>query len=217
VCPLSGAEMRVIASFTEPPTIHDISRLFDRSAMDVQKFLLRCAIQSANADAGPQGVHMGCFDYFLPIKLADAEIRAIAPAGGETHRVRFILKTYKLEKKNDFSEISAPGLNGEPLQFVRSHSRTLSTVFYFDERATNTDVRQSMKNVADLMNVDRQTHAPPVLSFEWAGFTLKCVLESVAQEFTSLFPDGRPLRGRMHVRLKEMLSLQELLQEAGRQ
>jgi hypothetical protein len=87
---------------------------------------------------GRKEFHMGCFDYFLPIKLADAEIRAIAPAGGETHRVRFILKTYKLEKKNDFSEISAPGLNGEPLQFVRSHSRTLSTVFYFDERATNT-------------------------------------------------------------------------------
>jgi len=93
----------------------------------------------------------------------------------------------------------------------------LSTVLYFDERATNTDVRQSMKNVADLMNVDRQTHAPPVLSFEWVGFTLKCVLESVAQEFSSLFPDGRPSRGRMHIRLKEMLSMQELLQEAGRE
>ncbi len=159
---------------------------------------------------------MGCFDAFLPIKLADAEIHAIAPAGA-IHRVRFILKTYKLEKKNDFSEISAPGLNGEPLQFVRSHSRALSMVLYFDERSTNTDVRQSMKSVADLVNVDRQTHAPPVLSFEWAGFTLKCVLESVAQEFSSPFPDGRPSRGRMHIRLREMLSLQELLQEAGRE
>ena len=49
-------------------------------------------------------------------------------AGGGTHRVRFILKTYKLEKKDDFSEIGAPGLNGEPLQFVRGHSRTLSMV-----------------------------------------------------------------------------------------
>jgi len=160
---------------------------------------------------------MGCFAFVLPIKLADAEIRAITPAGGAIHRVRFILKTYKLEKRNEFSEISAPGLNGEPLQFVRGHSRTLSTVLYYDERATNTDVRQSMKNVADLMNVDRQTHAPPVLSFEWVGLTLKCVLESVVQEFSSLFPDGRPSRGRMHIRLKEMLTLRELLQEAGRQ
>jgi hypothetical protein len=160
---------------------------------------------------------MGCFDAFLPIKLADAEIRAIAPAGGAIHRVRFILKSYKLEKTNDFSGISAPGLNGEPLQFVRSHARTLSMVLYFDERATNTDVRQSMKSVADMMNVDRQTHAPPVLSFEWVGFTLKCVLESSAQEFRSLFPDGRPSRGRMHIRLREMLSLQELLQEAERE
>jgi hypothetical protein len=160
---------------------------------------------------------MGCFAILLPIRLADAEIRTITPAGGGTHRVRFILKTYKLEKKNDFSEISAPGLNGEPLQFVRGHSRALSAVLYFDERATNTDVRQPMKNVADLMKVDRQTHAPPVLSFEWVGLTFKCVLESVAQEFSSQFPDGRPSRGRMHIRLREMLSLQELLQEAERQ
>ena len=160
---------------------------------------------------------MGCLSCLLPIKLADAEIRTIAPAGGGTHQVRFILKTYRLEKKNDFSEISAPGLSGEPLQFVRSHSRTLSAVLYFDERATKTDVRQSMKSVTDLMKVDRQTHAPPVLSFEWVGLTLKCVLESAAQEFSSLFPDGRPSRGRLHIRLREMLSLQELLQEAERQ
>ena len=160
---------------------------------------------------------MGWFDCCLPAKLGEAEIRVLAPAGGRTVRVSFVLKTFKLEKKNDFAEANAPGLNGRPLQFVGGHSRTLSAVLYVDGRATNTDVRQSMKSVADLMNVDRLTHAPPALSFEWKGFSLKCVLESVAEELSSVFPDGRPSRGRMHVRFRETLSLEELMQEAGRE
>ena len=161
---------------------------------------------------------MGCFDFLLPMTLGEAEIRVIPPAEVRTLRVSFILKTFKLAKKNDFGEMSVPGLNGEPLQFVRGHSRTLSTVLYFDGRATNTDVRQSMKHVTDLMNVDRHTHAPPVLSFEWTGFSLQCVLESsTVESFSSLFPDGRPSRGQMHVTFRESLTLQELLQEAGRE
>jgi hypothetical protein len=35
------------------------------------------------------------------------------------------------------------------------------------------------------------------------------------EEFSSLFPDGRPSRGKMHVRFREMLSLQELIREVG--
>jgi contractile injection system tube protein len=150
--------------------------------------------------------------------LAEAEIRVIQPADARTLRVTFIFKTFKLAKRNDFTETSVPGLNGEPLQFVRGHSRTLSAVLYFDGRATNTDVRQTMKQVTDLMNVDRNIHAPPVLSFEWTGFSLHCVLESsTVESFISLFPDGRPSRGRMHVTFRESLTLQELLQEAGRE
>jgi hypothetical protein len=132
--------------------------------------------------------------------------------------VSFILKTFTLAKENDFVEVSVPGLNGEPLQFVRGHSRTLSTVLYFDGRATNTDVRQAMRQVTDLMNVDRHTHAPPVLSFEWTGLSLRCVLErSTVKSFGSLFPDGRPSRGHMHATFRESLTLEELLQESGRE
>jgi hypothetical protein len=75
-----------------------------------------------------------------------------------------------------------------------------------------------MKHVTDFMNVDRHTHAPPVLSFEWTGFSLQCVLErSTVESFSSLFPDGRPSRGRMRVTFRESVTLQELLQEAGRE
>ena len=85
----------------------------------------------------------------LPIKLADAEIRAIAPAGA-THRVRFILKTYKLEKKNDLARSAHPDSTASRCSLSAVTREPLSMVLYFDERSTNTDVRQSMKSVADL-------------------------------------------------------------------
>jgi hypothetical protein len=160
---------------------------------------------------------VGCLDFLFPVALGEAQIRVLPPAEVRTVGVRFILKTLRLAKVNDFAETSVAGLNGQPLQFVGGHSRTLSTVF-FDGRASNTDVRHSMKQVTDLMNVDRGTQAPPVLAFEWTGFTLRCVLErSTAESFSAVFPDGRPSRGQMRVTFRESVTLQELLQEAGRE
>ena len=156
---------------------------------------------------------MGCFHFLRQIKLGDAQIRVIVPDQGKVLTVKFILDTFKLTKKNDFAEIKIPGLNGAPLQFIGAHSRVLSMVLYFDGRATGTDVRGSMKDVSDLMSIDGQTHAPPVLLFDWKGFSFRCVLESMAEEFVSLFPDGRPSRGNMQITCKEMDTLLELVEE----
>lgn len=160
---------------------------------------------------------MGWFDFLCPIVLGDAEIRVLSPAGGRALRVRFILKTFALAKTNEFAEISVPGLNGQPVQFVRGRTRMLSAVLYFDGRATSTDVREPMAQVRSLMQIDRHTHTPPLLSFEWSSSSFQCVLESVVEQFSSSFPDGRPSRGRLHTTFRESLTLEQLQQEAGRQ
>jgi hypothetical protein len=161
---------------------------------------------------------VGWLDFLFPVRLGEAEIRVLAGAlAGETVRVNFLLKTLTLAKKNEFTEVSVPGLNGQPLQFVHGGTRTLAVVLSFDGRATNTDVRQPMRQVARLMSVDRDTHEPPVLSFEWRGQSFQCVLENLVEEFRSLFPDGRPSRGRMHVVFKESRTLAQLQQEAALQ
>ena len=123
----------------------------------------------------------------------------------------------RIAKTNEFVAQTVPGLNSEPLQFIRGRSRTLTAVLSFDGRSTHTDVRQLMRDVTGLMNVDRDTHAPPVLSFEWKGRSLQCVLERAVEEFRSVFPDGRPSRGRMHVVFRESRTVTQLLQEAALQ
>jgi hypothetical protein len=161
---------------------------------------------------------VGFFDFLLPITLGEAEIRVIPPAAVRTLSVSFILKTFKLAKENDFAKVGIPGLGSELLQFIRGRARTLSMVLYFDGRATNTDVRQPISQVMELMKIDRQSNSPPVLSFEWKGFSLQCVLESsTVESFSSQFPDGRPSRGRMHVTFREHATLRELLHEAGQE
>jgi hypothetical protein len=150
---------------------------------------------------------MGCINFLLPIKLGEAEIRVVIPDHGRIVKAKFILNTYQLTKKNHFAEIEIPGLSGAPLQFVNGQPDILSMVFYFDGRKTRTDVRELMKSVSDLMNIDGQIHAPPVLLFQWKGFPFRCILESMVEEFISLFPDGRPSRAKMHVTFKEMFEM----------
>ena len=161
---------------------------------------------------------MGWLDFLFPVALGEAEIRVLSSAAaGQTVRVHFVVKTLTLAKKNEFTEVSAPGLNGQPVRFVHGGTRTISVVLSFDGRAPNTDVRLLMQQVAKLMLVDRDTHAPPVLSFEWKGQAFQCVLESVVEEFRSLFPDGRPSRGRLHVVFRESRTVEELQQELALQ
>lgn len=161
---------------------------------------------------------MSWLDVLFPVALGEAEIRVLSGAAtGRIVGVSFIVKTLRLEKKNEYAAVNIPGLNSQPLQFIRGGSRTLSVVLSFDGRATNTDVREPMRSVAELMRVDGNIHAPPVLSFVWRGESLQCVLESVVEEFRSLFPDGRPSRGRLHVVFRESRTVEQLLQEAAQQ
>jgi hypothetical protein len=155
-------------------------------------------------------------DFLFPPALGEAEIRVVSPPG-QTLSVSFIVKTLAITKRNEFASVNIPGLNGQPLQFIHGGSRTLAVVLSFDGRATSTDVRQPMTRVTELMRVDSSTHAPPVLSFVWRGESLQCVLESAVEEFRSLFPDGRPSRGRLRVVFRESRSVEQLLQEAALQ
>jgi hypothetical protein len=157
---------------------------------------------------------MGWWEVLFPSALGEAEVRVLSGSdAGRTMSVSFIVKTFTIAKKNQFAAQNVPGLNGELLQFIHGRSRTLSTVLSFDGRSTDTDVRQLMTNVTGLMNVDRDTHAPPVLSFEWKGRSLQCVLESAVEEFRSVLADGRPSRGRLHVVFRESRTLAQLEQE----
>ena len=163
---------------------------------------------------------MGCLSFLFPPRLGDAELIVIQQSGAQSGLripIRFILRSYRLSKQNIYTETPIAGLSGAPLQFVRGQPRLLSMQLYFDARSENRDVRQLTQVVAGLMSVDQATHAPPVLRFEWQGFSLRCVLESATEEIISRFSDGRPSRAKMPVTLKEARTLAELQEELNRE
>jgi hypothetical protein len=168
--------------------------------------------------SGTQDDRVGLLDILFPTVLGEAEIRVLSgSSSGLRLRVSFILKTFKLAKKNEFAAAHVAGLNGEPLQFERGGSRTLSVVLSFDGRASNTDARVLTARVTALMNVDRDTSAPPVLSFDWGSTSLQCVLESAVEEFRSLCPNGRPSRGLLRVVFRESRTLEQLQRDLDRE
>lgn len=163
---------------------------------------------------------MGCLSFLLPRRLASAELVVVQPNSAQSGRriaLQFILRSYRLSRQNLYTEQSIAGLPGAPIQFVRGQPRLLSIVMAFDARGENRDVRELTSDVVRLMKIDPAIHAPPVLRFEWKGESLPCVLESAVEEITSLFPDGRPARARLHATFREMRTLAELQEELARE
>src|SRR5437667_10287973 len=98
--------------------------------------------------------------------------------------VMFNPAEYSFDVANSFAEIGIPGLRTSPVQYVRGTARTLKMELFFDTFESRTDVRASTTQITALLDPEPTTQAPPILLFNWGGFSLQCVLESVSQHFT---------------------------------
>ncbi len=139
----------------------------------------------------------------------------IKKLGGGEVKVIFNPTQYQLSESNQFAEIAVPGLDSPPLQFVRGAARTLSMQLFFDtydpvlpDVAQGSDVRTYTGQVIDLLKVDSNTHAPPVVQFTWGTFSFIGVVERADQRFTMFNREGTPLRATMDVSFKELGQVQ---------
>jgi hypothetical protein len=121
----------------------------------------------------------------------------------DTIPVLFNPAEYSLEKSNEFANINIPGLESPLLQFVRGGLESLTMDLFFDSYEDGTDVRQHTDKVADLLKIDPDLHAPPVLRFIWGSLSFVCVLSRVSKKFTMFLADGVPVRATLSVTLNE--------------
>ena len=134
--------------------------------------------------------------------------------------VLFNPSEYTIEKSNQYAEIGIPGLASPLLQFVRGNSKTLRMELFFDtyeERQSGgetiparSDVRAQTDKVTSFMDIDPDTHAPPICVFSWGmpeekrkAFT--GVIESISKKFTLFLSDGTPVRATLTVAFKELV------------
>jgi hypothetical protein len=118
--------------------------------------------------------------------------------------LRFNPTDYKLSKTNTFAEITIPGLETPPLQYVRGGSETLSFQALVDTSDTLENVRTAYVDaLRNLMRPDSREHAPPIVRFVWDEAVFTGVMEKLDVNYVLFSPDGVPLRAQLDVTLKE--------------
>lgn len=140
----------------------------------------------------------------------------------------------QFEKMINFAEITIPGLDAPLQQFVRGGAEKLSLELFFDTTEHGMglgarSVTEQTDRVFQLVRIDPDRHAPPIVTFQWnhhiAGDSLdalftgqrrnsfRCVIESIRQKFTLFSPEGIPLRATLSLVLREYRTLDQQLGE----
>lgn len=138
--------------------------------------------------------------------LARLEILRPVIADERARRIplRFNPTDYKLSKSNTFAEITIPGLETPPLQYVRGGSETLTVQALVDTSDTLDSVRSSyVDGVRNLMRPDSREHAPPIVRFVWDEAVFTGVMEKLDVNYVLFGRDGVPLRAQLDITLRE--------------
>ena len=131
-----------------------------------------------------------------------------------TVEFRFNPTEYQLQKGNNFSEIAIPGLESPPIQFVRGNSEKLSVELLADTSDTLEDVREVYVNkLRGLLNIRRESHAPPIVNFVWSKNEFRGVVESLNVTYVLFSPEGIPWRAKLSLTLKEYRPVEIQLKE----
>lgn len=112
---------------------------------------------------------------------------------------------YSLDHRNQFQEQA--GLGAPMLQYVGGGTASLTVDLFFDTYEQQSDVRTYTNKIYGLLDIDRDTHAPPVCAFTWGTFTFDCVVDSVHGRFTLFLADGTPVRATLTVTLKQAVDI----------
>jgi Contractile injection system tube protein/LysM domain len=120
---------------------------------------------------------------------------------GAKIKVQFNPEEYSVSGENEFALANVPGRSGPLLQFAYGKLRTLEMELFFDtyEDRINKDVRVQTSMVVDLLDINPQTHAPPVLLFLWGQLRFRCVLAKANQRYIMFLPTGVPVRAKVQV------------------
>lgn len=117
--------------------------------------------------------------------------------------VRFNPEEYSLNRDNNFAQAAVPGRSSPLLQFTHGNLRTLEMELLFDTYEQLRDVRRETTKLTRLLDINPETHAPPVLLFIWGSLRFQCVLARANQKFILFLPSGQPVRARVQVSFSE--------------
>lgn len=131
--------------------------------------------------------------------------------------VLFNPSEYSLDSGNKYAWHTVPGLQRPIAQFISGDATTLSMELFFDSYEKGEDVRNYTSKVTQLLDVDKDLHAPPTCRFVWGGLNFKGILEKASQKFTLFLDSGTPVRATLNVTFRSVQSVTEQFEETPRQ
>jgi nucleoid-associated protein YgaU len=127
---------------------------------------------------------------------------------------------YTIERANTYKANAIPGLSGPLLHFIQGEADTLSMELFLDDftdpKPGGRSVKQRIDEIAALLEIDGELHAPPHVRFVWGQLTFKAIFEKLSRKITLFQPDGTPARASLNVSFKEYKTLPELVNEPRR-
>ncbi|MFP5390726.1 MAG: CIS tube protein [Gammaproteobacteria bacterium] len=143
-------------------------------------------------------------------------LQVVRPTGLPPITLLFNPSEYQLQKSNNFAEIGIPGLETPPLQYVRGSAKKLTTELLLDTSDTLEDVRRRTEPLQNLMKVNGELHAPPIVRLVWDGEVFLGVVESMTVTFVLFMPSGVPLRAKIGLALIEYRTVEQQIAETPR-
>jgi hypothetical protein len=111
------------------------------------------------------------------------------------------------------------GGEGEIPEFLGSNFGNLVITLFFDTYEKGADVREAgIKRIVELgvPSVEgEEWKTPPLCLFSWGKFNFKGVIEKVEPNFTMFLSDGTPVRAKVTITMKPVLSAQDMLKMQG--
>jgi len=119
--------------------------------------------------------------------------------------VLFNPEQYNISRSVNYASITAPGLDNPIVQFISGKQTSLNLTLHFDTmndfipQGTGRDVRRLIAPIMKTVQIDGKLHAPPLVVFQWGGFSFTGVITEIKQNFTMFLPDGTPFRCKLDV------------------
>ena len=141
--------------------------------------------------------------------------------------VQFNPEEYAVNRDVNYAQVAVPGLSAPLLQFAHGNMQTLDLELLLDTyeahkfpgnvTAAGDDVRELVRKLTALMDIDPKTHAPPVVLFTWGSLSFTGVLAKATQRFIMFRPDGKPVRARVQVTFNEFRNAELEAKEVKRE
>jgi hypothetical protein len=147
---------------------------------------------------------------------------------GKVIAVLFNPTEYTFERTNSYKATAVPGLGSPLLQFVNGESASLAMDLFMDDYTDPTGPTSlltpekdplitRLRDLAKLLEIDRDLHAPPPVRFNWGPMEFSAIVEKLGRKVTMFHPDGTPARVTISVSFKEYRTLRQQLEDPRRE